>query len=109
MTDPRILASLDLAPDATGEQIARRLRALARLPEDVAAGAPLWIRFVDGVEIACTMQDPPRGDPAELANYVVDYAIVEAGIPVRRCSGTGRGTGSSRSARTRPTSSCASS
>jgi hypothetical protein len=50
MTDPRTLAAYDLPPDATGQQIAVRMRELAGLPPDPDANTELWGRFLEMVE-----------------------------------------------------------
>jgi hypothetical protein len=81
MTDPRTLAAFDLPPDATGPQIAARMREIAGLPADPNTNVELWTRFLEMVEWVRTATPVPRGDIAEVANGIVSGAIVPPGRP----------------------------
>jgi hypothetical protein len=74
MTDPRIMRALGLPEDATDEQIAERLRALAGLPPGTTDAA-LWARFLAAVDLAGRVGRGLREDDAELANGVVSSSI----------------------------------
>jgi hypothetical protein len=80
MRNPRILAAFDLPPDATGAQIAARMRELAGLPADPDTNVALWERFIEGIELGRAASSADlRADLAELANGIVSWAIVPPG------------------------------
>lgn len=81
MIDPRILSACDLPPDATGLQIAARMRELAGLPVDPGTNVELWERFLEMVEWVRNATPEPRGDIGEVAHGVASGAIVPPGHP----------------------------
>jgi hypothetical protein len=82
MRNPRILAAFDLPPDATGAQIAARMRELADLPADPDTNVELWEHFIEGIELGHAASGTDlRADIAELANGIVSSAIAAPGDP----------------------------
>jgi hypothetical protein len=89
MIDPRILAATGLPNVASNAQIADGLRGLADLPKDGHANSRLWARFLQGVQYGQIGLGDSRGHRAQLANAIVEYAIVPPGEPGEAEFGTG--------------------
>jgi hypothetical protein len=83
-----ILRALDLPVDATDAQIAEGLRKLAGLPPHGTTDDALWMRFVDGIELARHGAGGARADLALLANRIVEHAIVPPEDPGEERYGT---------------------
>jgi hypothetical protein len=81
MIDSQTLAAFDLPPDATGPQIAARMRQLAGLPANPNANVELWTHFLEAVEWSRTNDPDPRCDRGQLANGIASGAIVPPGRP----------------------------
>lgn len=77
--DVEVAAALGLSADMSEEAVAGRFRGLAGLSPEGSTDPGLWTRFHYGVELARTGPLGPRGDTAELANNVVEWAIVPPG------------------------------
>jgi hypothetical protein len=74
MRNPQILAAFDLPPDATGAQIAARMRELAGLPPDPNSNVELWEHFIEVIEPG--PNEDRRIDIAILADGIASLAIV---------------------------------
>lgn len=79
MIDPRIFDALAIPRGASDAQVAARLRRLAGLPARGTTDPTLWVRFLEGIEVARHGAGGARVDLALLANRVVEYAILPPG------------------------------
>jgi hypothetical protein len=72
--DRRVARAVGLSDDLSNEAIAQHFRALVGLPPEGTTDPLLWPRYLYGIELARTGPAGPRGDQAEFANNVVEWA-----------------------------------
>ncbi len=82
MSDARVLAMLGLRSGADTSEVAGALRGLAGMSAAGTNDPALWARFVEAIVRARgDGRDDARADLAELANRVVEHAVVAPGGP----------------------------
>jgi hypothetical protein len=72
--DRRVARAVGLSDDLSDAAIAAHFRARLGLPPTGTTDPQLWPRFLYGIELARTGPLGPRGDRAEFANNVVEWA-----------------------------------